>query len=54
MFRSCRLLATVPQDMVDDAERIVRAIEESYRTQPAAPKEESDQQLDQLVQLVPG
>jgi len=48
-----RLLATVPQSILDDSEKIVRAVEDSFQAQPSAPKEGSDKQLYQLLQLVP-
>ena len=50
---SCSLLATVPQNILDDSAKIVEAVEGSFQAQPAVPKEGSDKQLDQLMQLVP-
>ena len=52
-FLQCSLLATVPQDILKESAKIVEAVEGSFNAQPAAPKEGSDKQLDQLMQLVP-
>ena len=49
----CSLLATVPRSILDDSAKIVEAVEGSFQAQPAVPKEGSDKQLDQLMQLVP-
>ena len=48
-----RLLSTVPANILEDSEKIVKAVEESFQAQPSAPKGGSDKQLDQLLQLVP-